>query len=214
MSQQLPDYAQLPIRRPRVICERRLDGSILISQDYALPPAWPSIPHLLATRAAERPDRWLIARRERHTDGSTGAWQGHSYADVLRQARAVARWLIEHGYGPGKTIAVISGPSAEHLVIMYAAQIARALYVPVSVNFSLGQGPFDRLNHVLDTCSPQLVFAEDGHAVAPAIAAIADRVEHVVVASGVGLGQVSFAELVAKDGGDEVDRSITQITVE
>ena len=206
------EYAPLPIRRPKVHCERRPDGSVLISQDYDIPPPWRSIPHLLAARAVQHPGRWLIARRERLPGGGTGDWQGWSYSEIHRKARAAARWLIEHGYGPDKGIAVLSGPSPQHLVLMYAAQMARALYVPVSVNFSLGEGPFPRLDHVLDVCAPALVFAEDAQAIAPAIAAIRDRVEHVVTGANPAEGQIAFADLIAHDGSAEVDRSIEEIT--
>jgi feruloyl-CoA synthase len=184
----------------------------VITQDYELPLPWPSIPHLLADRAARFPERWLIARRERLAGGGTGDWQGLSYGEVLRQARAAARWLIEHGYGPDKGIAVLSGPSPQHLVLMYAAQMARALYVPVSVNFSLGDGAFYKLSHVLDICTPALVFAEDGGAITHALRAIRGRIEHVVVAGKPGDGDVSFADLIAHDGGEEVDRTIAAIT--
>lgn len=212
MEVNLPEYSSLPILRPKVVWEKRPDGSVLISQDYAVPPAWPSIVHLLAERARQYPDRWLIARRERLPGGGTGEWQGWSYAQVHRAARAAAHWLIAHGYGPDKAIAVVSGPSAEHLVLMYAAQMARALYVPVSVAFAQGPGPFGRLDHVLDCCSPALVFAEDCAVVAPALAAIAHRIEHVVTCEPATAGQVSFAEMTAQDGGAEVDASIAAIT--
>ena len=206
------EYAPLPIRRPKVHCERRADGSVVISQDYGLPPAWPSIPHLLADRAARYPNRWLIARRERLPGGGTGEWQGRSYGDVLSQARAAARWLLDHGYGPEKPIAVLSGPSADHLVLMYAAQMARAPYIPVSVNFSTGAGPFPRLEHVLDTCTPGLVFAEDGDQLAPALAATRSRVEHVVVTSPAVAGQTALAELYESKGDASVDASIAAIS--
>lgn len=210
----LPEYAPLPIRRPQVHAEFRGDGSVLIRQDHALPPAWPSIPHLLADRAARHPDRWLIARRERLPGAGTGDWQGWSYGEVHRHARAAARWLIEHCFGPDKGIAVLSGPSAEHLVLMYAAQMARAPYVPVSVNFSLGNGPFTRLDHVLETCTPGLVFAEDAAAIEPAIAAARARVEHVATCAPGAPGMISFADMTTRDGGAEVDASIAAITPE
>lgn len=206
------EYAPLPIRRPKVHCEKRSDGSVLISQDYAIPPPWPSIPHLLAERAAKYPDRWHIARRERLHDGQTGDWQGCSFSEIHTQARAAARWLLAHGYGPEKSIAVLSGPSAQHLVLIYAAQMVRALYVPVSVNYSVGQGPFSKLDHVLDICTPALVFAEDATAIAPALASIRDRIEHVIVSTDPADGQIAFADMIAEHGGDEVDRSIAAIS--
>lgn len=206
------DYAPLPIRRPKVHCERRADGSVVISQDYALPAAWPSIPHLLAERAAQYPDRWLIARRERLAGGGTGDWRGRTYGEVLRQARAAAGWLIRNGYGPDKAVAVLSGPSADHLVLMYAAQMARAPYIPVSVNFSTGPGPFHRLDHVLEIGAPRLVFAEDGAELAPALASIRGRVEHVVVATPPAEGETALADLYAAGDDAQVDASIAAIT--
>jgi feruloyl-CoA synthase len=208
------EYARLPIRSPKVQCDFRSDGSIIISQDYAIPPAWPSIPHLLAARALQHPDRWLIARRERLAGGARGNWQGVTYAEILSEARAAARWLIEHGYGPEKSIAVLSGSSSQHLVLMYAAQMARAMYMPVSTNFSVGNGPFSRLEHVLNVTKPSLVFVEDASSVQHALSFIRDRVEHIVVLNNPEPGHIAYADLIARAGDADVDSSIAAITPE
>jgi len=170
-EQVLADYAPLPIRPPRVEAVRREDGSILIRQHHALPDPWPSIPALLIDRARRYPDRALLAKRRREADGSLGDWATLTYGDALERARRIASALLRRDIGPDVSVMVLSGPSADHLVLSFAAQMARVPYVPVSPNFSL-LGDFARLRHAAALCRPKVLFADDADAFADAIAAI------------------------------------------
>ena len=124
---------------------------------YPVPTPWPSIPHLALDRARRIPDAPLIARRELLADGTRGEWQRHSYADILGKARRVAQALLNMAFEPGQSIMVLSGASANHLIVNLAAQMARIPYVPVSVNYTLAGGAFARLHHCADICRPKLI---------------------------------------------------------
>ena len=200
------EYSPLPIRQPKVSSTFRDDGSIVIEQDYDLPVAYPSIPWLLLDRAARHPDRWLVARRQQLADGKTGDWIGASYGEVAAKAKALAQWMLDAGFGPDKPVAVLSGSSAEHLIVNFAAQMARAPYIPVSVNFSTHGGDFDRLRHVFSVCRPALAFADDAAVYSPALEAVADGLDHVIA------GNAALEALLHRPVTAAVDASIAAIT--
>ncbi|WP_174291371.1 AMP-binding protein [Sphingomonas bacterium] len=206
-------YAALPIRPPKASVLRRGDGTILIEQAYDMPPPPRSIPHLFQTRAHAYWDRPFVARRERLPGGALGDWQILHFGDALQRARALAQALIDRGLGPDASLMVLSGPSAEHMLFILAAQMARAPYAPISSNFSLwANGDFAKLRHAVDICRPRLVFADDAAAYRPAMQAI-DGGDTIFVtpeaeADGFSIG---LDTLLATDPGPSLDASIDAI---
>lgn len=169
----------LPFRPHNTVIESRPDGSWLFTSGYPEAPLWPSIPHLAIDRANRIPDAPLIARRDLLKDGRRGDWRHHSYAEIVGKARNLAQSLLGLKIAAGRSIMVLSGPSAHHLVVSLAAQIARIPYVPVSVNYSTAGAPHARLLHLTDICQPQLVYADDWQTFLPAMHAIAS--EHRII---------------------------------
>src|SRR3546814_18568962 len=149
------DYAALPFKPDGCRFEFRGDGSVLITPGYDLPTLWPSIPHLFVDRAGRFPDRPFVARRERLADGSRGDWRRLTYGQALTQARALTQALLDRSIGLDASVMVLSGGSPEHMVVNLAAQMARAPYAPVSVNYSLAGEDFARLRHCFAICRPR-----------------------------------------------------------
>lgn len=207
-------YAPLPIRPPNARFEFRDDGSVIIEQNYAMPPLWPSIPHLFTARAQAHPDRRFVAKRIRRPDGSLGDWRALTFGAALAQARSVAQFLLDKGLGPDASIMVLSGPSPEHMVVNLAAQMARAPYTPVSVNYSTAGSGFERLQHAFDTCRPRLLYADDWRVFLPAMRAMNTAGDLILVTDepaphGETIG---LDELLATPATAAVDRSIDAIS--
>src|SRR3546814_4102321 len=91
--------------------------------------------------------RSFVARRERLADGSRGDWRRLTYGQALTQARALTQALLDRSIGLDASVMVLSGGSPEHMVVNLAAQMARAPYAPVSVNYSIAGEEFARLRH-------------------------------------------------------------------
>jgi len=175
------DYAPLPFAPHGCTFERRADGSLLITPGYTLPDLWPSIPHLFIDRATRFPDRPLVARRELLADGTRGEWQRLTFGEALVKSRALAQALIDRGIGPDASVMVLSGGAPEHLLVNLAAQMARAPYTPVSVNHSLAGGDFARLRHCASICQPRLVYADDWRIYLPAMRALRQDYDLILV---------------------------------
>src|SRR3974390_1574745 len=106
----LPAFKPLPMKAPDVGVERRADGSILVWSNHA-PGAGPrSIAHLLAERAAEHPDRPFIKQRE----PEHGPWRSITYREALKNAEAIAQWLLDQGLTSADAVMVLSANSLAH----------------------------------------------------------------------------------------------------
>lgn len=210
------EYAALPFRPHDCRFEFRGDGTALITPGYALPALWPSIPHLFIDRAEHFPDRPFVARRSLLADGSRGAWRRLSYGDALIQARALAQALLDLRLGPDASIMVLSGGSPEHMVVNLAAQMARAPYTPVSVNYSLAGGDFARLRHCFDICRPRLIYADDWRTFLPAMRALRETAELILVTDEAAPDgeTIALGDLLAAAPTGAVDAAIAAITLD
>ena len=208
-----PGYRPLPIRKPKIRCDRRPDGSFIIEQDYEMPTAWRSIPHLFQARAKQYAERYFVAKREELADGGWGDWRRLSYASALDGSRRLAQAFIDLGLGPDAGVMVLSGPSLNHALVMMAAQMARAPYAPISPGYSLLDKSFSKLRHVFDLCRPRLIYVEDGAQFEAALAAL--PLEGVTVVTGSPAPAphtTSLADLQKTEATAAVDASIDQIT--
>lgn len=208
-----PGYRPLPIRKPKVSCQARADGSFIIEQDYAMPTAWRSIPHLFEARAREFPDRPFIAKREPLAGGGWGDWRRITYRDAQAKIAALTQAFLDRGLGPDAGVMVISGPSIEHGLVMMAAQVARAPFAPISTGYSLLSSDFAKLRYVFDLCRPKLIFADAGDAYEAALASLPlDGVEVVTITPPKSLAATPLATLLATQPTADVDSSRDAIT--
>ena len=210
----MASYSPLPFRPHNTQITRRDDGSWLFEPRYPDVPLWQSIPHLAIDRANRIPNAPLIARRELFADGTRGDWQRHSFAEIITKARNLAQALLEIGVDEGRSIMVLSGASAEHLVVNLAAQIARIPYCPVSVNYSTAGGGFDRLLHLAAISRPQVVYADDWRQYLPAMRAIAS-VHTIIPISDEAAPEaetIALDTLLATREDEAVKRSLSAIT--
>lgn len=211
-------YRPLPFRPHNTLFEKRDDGSWLMAPGYAMPRAWPSIPHLAIDRAGRIPDAPLIARRELLADGTRGNWQVHSYASVVGNARQLAQALLDNHDGSERSIMVLSGASANHLIVNLAAQMARIPYAPLSVNHALAGGDFARLLQCVSVCRPWLIYADDWQQFRPALLAIKEALRDagdlilVTDEAAPGGETIALAALLDTRPTPAVDESITAIT--
>lgn len=208
-----PPFKPLPMLPPRTRAEKRADGSWLIESEYRLGPMHRSIPHLLEERAAEHPDRNLIAQRAVGPDLKTGDWRFMSYGEANALADRVAQALLDRGMGQGDGVMILSANSIEHMVMMLGAMKARVPVAPVSVAYSLMSGDHGKLRHVFNLVKPKMVFADHGPLYAKALNVLKDAgVEIVTVIPAPELEQTSYASLLETAPGPAVAASMAAIT--
>jgi feruloyl-CoA synthase len=189
---------QAPLRPVRlgpanVEVERRTDGAILLRSPRALDPYPEKLTERLAHWAQAAPERIFLAQRDR-----TGAWRSVTYAAAFTNVRAIAAALLARELSPERPIAILSGNDIEHALLGLAAMHVGVPYAPISVPYSLVSRDFKKLKAIIEILTPGLVFAADGAAFAPAIAAtVPQDVEVAVTANPAGGRPVTpFANLL------------------
>ena len=160
--------------------------------------------------AHHAPDRVLFARRRRLPDGSRGDWDAITFGQAWRDARAIAQALIDRGLSVDRPVVVLAENSLEHGLVALGAMIAGVPFVPVSPAYALVSRDFDKLRHVLTTCTPGMVFALDAR-YEPAIAATVPPDTEVVVGEGAFQTRptTTLATLVSTVAGPAVDAAIS-----
>jgi feruloyl-CoA synthase len=205
-SQEL-GYQPLATLPAAVDLERRNNGELILRCPY--PPAEfaRSTAHLFVERAAQFPDRVLIAELD-----EANVWQALTYAQALAGCERVAQWLLNAGAGADRPLAILSRSSRSHFLMAWGAVLARVPYVPVSVSYSTVTGAFPKLAAVLETVQPAFLFAENIVDHQPALSASdfpLDQVTRISVAPA--SESTAFADLLATAAGEAVTESIEAI---
>jgi len=165
-AQSRPPLRPVRLGAARVTIERRDDGAILMRSPLPLPAHPKNLTDRLAYWADAAPDRVFLGQRE-----ASGAWRTLTYAETLAQVRAIAAALLARDLSPERPIAILSGNDIEHALIGLAAMHVGIPYAPISVPYSLVSRDFQKLKFIIASLTPGLVFAANGAAFAPAIAA-------------------------------------------
>jgi len=177
----LPMAQSVPIRKIRLgpadaTFTRRADGAILIRSPHPLPAYPDKLTWHLAHWAAAAPERTFIAQRD-----ADGDWRTLSYAQTLRQVRAIGQALVDRGLSAQRPVAILSGNDLEHALLALAAMHVGVPYAPISPAYSLISTDHAKLRFILQLLTPGLVFAAHGERYAKAIAAaVAPDAELVV----------------------------------
>ena len=165
MSDAETPLAVADLAPPRVVVEKRADGSLVLTSPVALGAYSRHIGVLLRQAAAAVPERRFLAERD-----AGGGWRGITYGEIRRRCDRVAQALLDRGLGPERPLMILSGNSIDHATLSFAAMQAGVPVAPVSVAYSLISTDFAKLAHVRDLVRPALVFADDGERFAAALA--------------------------------------------
>ena len=134
----MPDTSVLPPFRPMAMLPpdihvRRSDtGAIYLTPNQPPGDRPRTLPHCLAQRAAEHPDRVFLKQRAE----PGGPWREMSYGDVKRASDGLAQALLELGAGPDRPVMILSGNSIESAIVILAAMSIGAPAAPPSASRS------------------------------------------------------------------------------
>jgi feruloyl-CoA synthase len=193
---------------PQFNVTTRPDGAIIIEQKDPLPDHMPVLADYLDRWADATPEQPWIARR---VDG--GDWRRITYGQARDSARRIGAALLGLGLGPDRPLLILSGNSLEHALLGVACLYVGIPYAPVSPAYSLVSKDHAKLKDIAALLQPGAVFADDGDAFAPAIAAIAT--EGMQTISLTGAGDLAFEALMQGDpaASDAARAALTSETV-
>lgn len=189
-----PPFRPVPFAPVDIAVEQRGDGSIVMRSRLEPTLRHGALPLYMAQHAASQPERIWLAQR---TPGG-GDWRTISFGEAARRIDGLTQSLLDLDRPEGTPLAVLSGNSIEHALIMLAAMQAHMPVVPISAAYSLMSTDHAKLREVLGTASPGVVFVQDGAQFGPALRAIPEGIA-VIAADHVQPGQLDLRTLCERD---------------
>lgn len=162
-----PAFAPLDFARAAVDVERLADGGMILRSPQKLGACDTKMGDYLVDWAALAPTRVFLAER----DGS-GGWRELTYAQALDQVERLAQALLDRGFGPGRTLMILSDNGIDNALLQLAAQHVGAPAVPVSPAYSLMSKDHAKLKAIHELVQPSLVYAKDAGPFSAALKAI------------------------------------------
>mgnify|MGYP001289005527 CR=1 FL=1 len=181
---------------PRVEMEVRPGGVRILRSAIPLPDAIERcVGEWLEHWARLEPDSLFLAER-----GVDGDWVKLSYGQARRRVVAVATWLLKQNLSAERPVVILSDNSIEHAILALAAMHVGVPVCAISSGSSLMSRDFAKLRANIELLRPGVIFAEPVERFGPALDAVAQLHEGVVVAGSRGscvAGAIPFAELEA-----------------
>lgn len=174
---------------PSLCTETLRDGSVAIRSKEALGAYPPTVVQSFRAGSRAHPDRVLLAER------GDDAWRKHTWGRVRRCVDQVAQGMADRRL-TDRPVMILSGASADHLVVMLAAFTLGVPVVPASVAYSLQSTDHAKLRMLVEAADPGVIFAQDAD-FAAALSSISDG-RTVVTSAGDVDGSLSLADLLAE----------------
>ena len=160
---------------PRVDVTRRSDGTQLAKSPDPLGKHSRCVGEWLVQWAACTPDVTWLAQRE------GGGWKHLTYGEALPQVLALATWMLRNRLGQERPLVLLSDNSIEHALLTVAAMHVGIPAVPISPAYSLMSQDHAKLKTILASVKPGAIFAAPSARYAPALAAIKDCHDAILV---------------------------------
>ncbi|HRG72368.1 MAG TPA: AMP-binding protein, partial [Thauera aminoaromatica] len=177
MAEIIRDAARL-FADPDLIIRHRPNGDRILRSGIELPDAIPRcVGDWLEHWAAVQPDEVFLAERN-----AAGEWDRLSYGEARRRVVAIASWLLGQKLSAERPVVILSDNGIEHALLALAAMHVGVPVAPISPGNSLMSKDFGKLRGNFELLRPGVVFADPIERFLPAIAAVADLHDGVVVA--------------------------------
>jgi feruloyl-CoA synthase len=190
--------------------EHRQDGAILLRSPQALGSYPATLGHHLEHWAKSAPERVFLAERD-----ADAQWAKINYREARTRVRAIAAWLLDQNLSPERPVTILSDNSVEHALLMLASMHIGVPVCSMSTAYSLMSRDFAKLKANIGLLEPGAIFVEDHARFAPALDAIRELHDAVVICgsrSGVVDGTVPFSDLLTSDDDAAVDAAFAKVT--
>ncbi|MBV2264893.1 MAG: feruloyl-CoA synthase [Thauera sp.] len=176
MAEIIRDAARL-FADPDLIIRHRPNGDRILRSGIELPDAIPRcVGDWLEHWAAVQPDEVFLAERN-----AAGEWDRLSYGEARRRVVAIASWLLGQKLSAERPVVILSDNGIEHALLALAAMHVGVPVAPISPGNSLMSKDFGKLRGNFELLRPGVVFADPVERFLPAIEAVADLHDGVVV---------------------------------
>ena len=194
---------------PRIVADRRADGSILVRSTVSLQPAARCIGDWLEHWARQAPERVFLADR-----GSADApWTTVTYKDALQQVRSAAAWILAQGLSAERPLVILSDNSVEHALFALAAQHVGVPSAAISPAYSLMSKDFDKLRSMVELLGPGAIYVSGTRPFAAALAAIKPLHSATIVSGNADdSGAIPFRAIAATPETPDVAKAFAVIT--
>lgn len=155
-----------PFNRPApdISVAQNDDGSWVVKSNISLGEYLTNIGGYYRRAAELFPDRpYLVKCRPE------GNWPELTYKQLIEQADKVSSYLLANGYGPEKSVMILSGNSFSHAILKVAALQVGVPITACSPSYSLMGSDYARLKYAVELTEPGMIFAEDGDDFAEAL---------------------------------------------
>jgi feruloyl-CoA synthase len=135
--------------------EKRPDGTILLQSEIALVEYERSMCDNLEKWSREAPDRIWLAQRN-----STNGWETLNYAEAWARTQAIGQSLLDLGLSKEGRVAILSGNSIEHALVMMASMAIGLAVAPISPSYSQLPAARERLVKIAQELRPDAIFVQ------------------------------------------------------
>ncbi|MBT0963477.1 feruloyl-CoA synthase [Denitromonas iodatirespirans] len=165
---------------PVVMIEARSDGTRVLRSGIPLPDNYGRcVGEWLEHWAREAPERVFLAER-----GGDGRWVELRYGEARRRVVAIATWLLDQQLSPERPVVILSDNGIEHALLMLAAMHVGVPSCAISTGNSLMSKDFGKLKANIELLRPGVIYADGIERFRPAIDAVAQLHNGVVIAGG------------------------------
>lgn len=173
----------------------RPDGTLLFGARQPLKLYERCLGEYLQHWARTAPARPFLMER-----GPDGAWCGVTYREALERVRRIGTWLLGQRLSAERPVAVLSENSVEHGLLKLACLYVGVPIAPISPAYSLMSSDFGRLASIVETLKPGVIYAAERARFGPALSALRDRHDALIVTGDAspGDGALAFGALGAK----------------
>lgn len=194
------------IQRHNTSIETRDNGVIILTCKHACDPVVDSTGDWLHRWAKETPNAVFLAERSGET------WRELSYAQSLDAVLNIAAALLDQGLGYGDRLAILSGNSVDHGLLLLAAQYIGVITVPVTEQYSLIPEANDRLIHIIEKTGPRLIYVSDSEQFAHALSL--DTLKDIPVVASKGPDALPFLAFLKGAAGQDVNAAHKKVSPE
>ncbi|MBS0434158.1 MAG: feruloyl-CoA synthase [Proteobacteria bacterium] len=156
---------------PRAVRLHFDDGAYVLRSPEPLKPYARCIGEWLEQWAKQTPDALFLAERDPRE--ASGEWRKLSYAQVRRKVGSIAQSLLGLHLPPGRPVVVLSDNGIDHALLMLAAMHVGRPVCTVSSAYCRLTKDYTKIQGILNTLGPALVYASDQSVYGPAIASAA-----------------------------------------
>lgn len=182
------------------------DGIIRLSSRHPFEPIDTNLARAFFSMAEQKGGAPAMAER-----GADGAWAYVSFAQLARQVRGAAQWLIDHVPEHG-VVVVMAENSVAVAALTFAAFATGRILCPISPSYGLAGGDLARLRHVFAKTSPAAILLDPLPKYAEALRAIGAEATIISARPEVfDPGAISFSDVIDTEPTDAVQQAVDAV---